>query len=79
MSIEDPQESLFIQQNLQLLHDEAKSFWIGLYKTDEGELVVQLFFRVKKLSTVPIPSIGIGFLKTTSYTRGWSLVKPNSE
>ncbi|XP_040023036.2 macrophage mannose receptor 1 [Gasterosteus aculeatus] len=36
VSIEDPQESLFIQQNLQLLHDEAKSFWIGLYKTDEG-------------------------------------------
>uniref|UniRef100_G3NJ53 Macrophage mannose receptor 1 n=1 Tax=Gasterosteus aculeatus aculeatus TaxID=481459 RepID=G3NJ53_GASAC len=29
VSIEDPQESLFIQQNLQLLHDEAKSFWIG--------------------------------------------------
>ncbi|KAK9527635.1 hypothetical protein VZT92_014181 [Zoarces viviparus] len=37
VSIEDPQESLFIQQNLELLQDGAKSFWIGLYKTREGE------------------------------------------
>lgn len=37
VSIEDPQESLFIQQNLELLQDGAKSFWIGLYKTHEGE------------------------------------------
>ncbi|XP_058500083.1 macrophage mannose receptor 1 [Solea solea] len=37
VSIEDPQEGLFIQQNLELLHDVAKSFWTGLYKTHEGE------------------------------------------
>ncbi|XP_010742418.3 macrophage mannose receptor 1 [Larimichthys crocea] len=37
VSIEDPQESQFIQQNLELLQDGAKSFWIGLYKTHEGE------------------------------------------
>ncbi|XP_073344522.1 macrophage mannose receptor 1 [Pagrus major] len=37
VSIEDPQESLFITQNLERLHDSAKSFWIGLYKTHEGE------------------------------------------
>lgn len=37
VSIQDPQESLFIQQNVELLHDGAKSFWIGLYKNHEGE------------------------------------------
>ncbi|XP_035511844.1 macrophage mannose receptor 1 [Morone saxatilis] len=37
VSIEDPQEGAFIQQNLELLQDSAKSFWIGLYKTHEGE------------------------------------------
>uniref|UniRef100_A0A7N8YK80 Mannose receptor C-type 1 n=1 Tax=Mastacembelus armatus TaxID=205130 RepID=A0A7N8YK80_9TELE len=37
VSIQDPQEDHFIQQNLELLQDEAKSFWIGLYKTHEGE------------------------------------------
>ncbi|KAK2859585.1 hypothetical protein Q5P01_004205 [Channa striata] len=36
-SIQDPQEGLFIQQNLELLQDGAKTFWIGLYKTHEGE------------------------------------------
>ncbi|XP_077592286.1 macrophage mannose receptor 1 [Stigmatopora nigra] len=36
-SIEDPQESFFIQQNLELLQDGAKSFWIGLYKTHDGK------------------------------------------
>ncbi|XP_041817070.1 macrophage mannose receptor 1 [Chelmon rostratus] len=37
LSIEDPQEGMFIQQNLELLQDGAKSFWIGLYKSHEGE------------------------------------------
>ncbi|XP_070783907.1 macrophage mannose receptor 1 [Enoplosus armatus] len=37
VSIEDPQEGLFIQQNVELLQDGAKSFWIGLYKNNEGE------------------------------------------
>ncbi|TNN57916.1 Macrophage mannose receptor 1 [Liparis tanakae] len=37
VSIEDPQESLFIEHNLNILQDSAKSFWIGLYKTSEGE------------------------------------------
>lgn len=37
VSIQDPQEGLFIQQNLELLQDGAKTFWIGLYKTHEGE------------------------------------------
>ncbi|XP_074478489.1 macrophage mannose receptor 1 [Sebastes fasciatus] len=36
-SIEDPQESLFIQQNLELLQDGAASFWIGLYKNHADE------------------------------------------
>ncbi|XP_061614123.1 macrophage mannose receptor 1 isoform X1 [Phyllopteryx taeniolatus] len=36
-SIEDPQESLFIQQNLELLQDGAKNFWIGLYKTHNSQ------------------------------------------
>uniref|UniRef100_A0AAV2L7K5 Macrophage mannose receptor 1 n=1 Tax=Knipowitschia caucasica TaxID=637954 RepID=A0AAV2L7K5_KNICA len=37
LSIEDPLESQFIQQNLELLHDGAKWFWAGLYKNHEGE------------------------------------------
>nr|XP_019942865.1 PREDICTED: macrophage mannose receptor 1 [Paralichthys olivaceus] len=36
-SIQDPQEGRFIQQNLELLQDGAKTFWIGLFKTHEGE------------------------------------------
>uniref|UniRef100_A0AAQ5XFC7 Mannose receptor, C type 1a n=1 Tax=Amphiprion ocellaris TaxID=80972 RepID=A0AAQ5XFC7_AMPOC len=31
VSIEDPAEGTFIQQNLELLQDGAKTFWIGLY------------------------------------------------
>uniref|UniRef100_A0A4W6CGU1 Mannose receptor C-type 1 n=1 Tax=Lates calcarifer TaxID=8187 RepID=A0A4W6CGU1_LATCA len=31
VSIQDPQEGLFIQQNLELLQDGAKTFWIGLF------------------------------------------------
>lgn len=37
VSIEDPQESSFIHENLELLQDSSKTFWIGLYKTHEGE------------------------------------------
>uniref|UniRef100_A0A665X210 Macrophage mannose receptor 1 n=1 Tax=Echeneis naucrates TaxID=173247 RepID=A0A665X210_ECHNA len=37
VSIEDPHESQFIQKNLELLQDGAKSFWIGLYKNHDGE------------------------------------------
>ncbi|XP_047424697.1 macrophage mannose receptor 1 [Mugil cephalus] len=36
-SIQDPVEGRFIQQNLELLQDGAKDFWIGLYKTHDGE------------------------------------------
>ncbi|XP_072234626.1 macrophage mannose receptor 1 [Leuresthes tenuis] len=35
VSIEDPSEGNFIQQNLELLQDGAKSFWIGLYKSHD--------------------------------------------
>eukprot|EP00066_Takifugu_rubripes_P017013 XP_011606279.1 PREDICTED: macrophage mannose receptor 1 [Takifugu rubripes] len=37
VSIEDPQEGAFIHENLELFQDSAKIFWIGLYKTHEGE------------------------------------------
>ncbi|XP_029935851.1 macrophage mannose receptor 1 [Myripristis murdjan] len=37
VSIQDPLEGQFIQQNLELLQDGSKSFWIGLYKSHEGE------------------------------------------
>ncbi|XP_071381660.1 macrophage mannose receptor 1 [Centroberyx affinis] len=37
VSIEDPVEGQFIQQNLELLQDGSKSFWIGLYKSHESE------------------------------------------
>lgn len=38
VSIEDPQEGFFIQQNLELLQDVTKSFWNGLYKNHDGEV-----------------------------------------
>uniref|UniRef100_A0A3Q3K6M4 C-type lectin domain-containing protein n=1 Tax=Monopterus albus TaxID=43700 RepID=A0A3Q3K6M4_MONAL len=47
VSIQDPEEGKFIQQNLEILQDEAKSFWIGLYKTHEGEHT-EVKFSVKK-------------------------------
>lgn len=37
VSVMDPQESVFIQHNVDLLKDSAPSFWIGLYKNHEGE------------------------------------------
>lgn len=37
VSIEDPQEGAFIQENLELFQDSSTTFWIGLYKTHEGE------------------------------------------
>uniref|UniRef100_UPI0037E8EC41 macrophage mannose receptor 1 n=1 Tax=Semicossyphus pulcher TaxID=241346 RepID=UPI0037E8EC41 len=37
VSIEDPQEAMFIDRNLKVLQDGSKSFWIGLYKTHERE------------------------------------------
>ncbi|XP_041824858.1 macrophage mannose receptor 1 [Melanotaenia boesemani] len=36
LSIEDPTEGRFIQQNLEILQDGAKTFWIGLYKSHDG-------------------------------------------
>ncbi|KAJ8277624.1 hypothetical protein GJAV_G00077700 [Gymnothorax javanicus] len=36
-SIQDPLEANFIQQNLELLQDGIKSFWIGLYKNHKGQ------------------------------------------
>uniref|UniRef100_A0A672G195 Mannose receptor C-type 1 n=1 Tax=Salarias fasciatus TaxID=181472 RepID=A0A672G195_SALFA len=47
LSIQDPAENLFIQQNLELLHDGAKSFWIGLYKTNNGENIMRNTALVK--------------------------------
>lgn len=37
VSVVDPQESLFIEHNVEFLQDSARSFWIGLYKNHEGE------------------------------------------
>lgn len=53
VSIEDPQESLFITQNVERLQDGAKSFWIGLYKNHEGEsgsVFCKFLFHHKKQS-----------------------------
>lgn len=49
VSIQDPQEGRFIQQNLELLQDGAKTFWIGLYKTHEGEHT-EVKYSVKAVS-----------------------------
>ncbi|XP_055073374.2 macrophage mannose receptor 1 [Misgurnus anguillicaudatus] len=37
VSIEDQIESQFIQQNLEILHDEVKSVWIGLHRSHMGD------------------------------------------
>ncbi|KAM9839148.1 macrophage mannose receptor 1 [Aulostomus maculatus] len=37
VSIEDAQESQFIQQNVEILQDETKFFWIGMYESHSGE------------------------------------------
>uniref|UniRef100_A0A8C9WMS0 Macrophage mannose receptor 1 n=1 Tax=Scleropages formosus TaxID=113540 RepID=A0A8C9WMS0_SCLFO len=37
ISIEDPLEANFIQQNLEILQDSTRSFWIGMYKTHNGQ------------------------------------------
>lgn len=37
VSVVDPQESIFIQHNVDLLKDSAPNFWIGLYKNHDGE------------------------------------------
>ncbi|XP_028289877.1 macrophage mannose receptor 1 isoform X2 [Gouania willdenowi] len=37
LSIQDPVEGDFIQQNLEFLQDVAKNFWIGLYRPDNGD------------------------------------------
>lgn len=37
VSIQDPIEAEFIQKNIESLQDEAKTFWIGLYKSRDSE------------------------------------------
>nr|XP_055053563.1 macrophage mannose receptor 1-like [Misgurnus anguillicaudatus] len=37
VSIEDPIESQFIRQNLEILQDEVKSVWIGLHRSHKGD------------------------------------------
>ncbi|CAN9506368.1 unnamed protein product [Ophioblennius macclurei] len=37
LSIEDPIESQFVHQTLEILQDDAKSFWIGMYKSNDGD------------------------------------------
>ncbi|XP_062849166.1 macrophage mannose receptor 1 [Trichomycterus rosablanca] len=37
VSVEDALESQFIQQNIEILHDEAKSFWIGMHRSHAGD------------------------------------------
>lgn len=36
VSVEDALESQFIQHNIEILHDEAKSFWIGMHRSHAG-------------------------------------------
>uniref|UniRef100_A0A669CF10 Macrophage mannose receptor 1 n=2 Tax=Oreochromis niloticus TaxID=8128 RepID=A0A669CF10_ORENI len=37
VSIQDPIESKFIEENVEILQDSAKTFWIGMYKTHEDK------------------------------------------
>uniref|UniRef100_A0AAY4AAK8 Macrophage mannose receptor 1 n=1 Tax=Denticeps clupeoides TaxID=299321 RepID=A0AAY4AAK8_9TELE len=37
VTIEDPLESQFIHQNLEILQDGTKSFWIGMHRSYDGE------------------------------------------
>lgn len=39
-SIEDPDEQQFIQQTVEVFKGSHSSFWIGLYKTHKGLLIV---------------------------------------
>lgn len=44
MSIQDPIESKFIEENVEILQDSAKTFWIGMYKTHEGEVNFSIIY-----------------------------------
>lgn len=37
VSVEDPVESQFIRQNLEILQDEVNSFWIGMHRSHTGQ------------------------------------------
>ncbi|XP_051944921.1 macrophage mannose receptor 1-like [Xyrauchen texanus] len=39
VSIEDPIESQFISQNVEILQDESRSFWIGMHRSHIGEWI----------------------------------------
>ncbi|KAG2458572.1 MRC1 protein, partial [Polypterus senegalus] len=36
LSVEDPMEATFVEKSIEILHDKAKSFWIGMYKNIDG-------------------------------------------
>lgn len=58
MSVEDALESNFIRQNIEILHDEAKSFWIGLHRSYTGlkpTYVRTVLFRVASVSNKKQP------------------------
>lgn len=49
MSVEDSLESSFIQQNIEILQDEAKSFWIGIHRSYTGlktRYIKPILFRI---------------------------------
>ncbi len=39
-SIEDPEEQKFIQSNVVAFQDALSSFWIGLYKSHKGIIIL---------------------------------------
>ncbi|KAL4001160.1 hepatocyte growth factor activator [Sarotherodon galilaeus] len=39
VSIQDPIESKFIEENVEILQDSAKTFWTGMYKTHEAHVI----------------------------------------
>lgn len=56
VSIQDPAEAMFIQKNLELLEDGAKTFWIGLYKSHDGNdrVKTDVFHKSKSLNAVNV-------------------------
>lgn len=49
LSIEDPSEQEFIQNNLMIYKDSKSSFWIGLYKTHKGTFTIIYVYMLRNI------------------------------
>lgn len=57
VSVEDAVESTFIRQNIEILHDESRSFWIGLHRSYTGLKPIHIITsRVQSSFTIKFES-----------------------